>query len=81
MTESMHGRTCTVAAEVARMTDPTTSPGTTSNTLCALWHVIVQMPAQPYRGHQPHDHHLWGPVPQRESLACPAIDVVSIRTD
>lgn len=37
--------TCTVAAAVVRMTEPTTSPGTTSKTLCALWHVIVQMPA------------------------------------
>ena len=35
---------CTVAAAVVRITEPTTSPGTTSKTLCALWHVIVQMP-------------------------------------
>ena len=38
--------TCTVAAVVARMMEPTTSAGTTSNTLCGRWQVPVAMPAQ-----------------------------------
>jgi hypothetical protein len=37
--------TWTEAADVARMTEPTTSQGTRSKTLCGLWHVIVAMPA------------------------------------
>ena len=35
-----------MAAVVAKMIEPTTSAGTTSNTLCGRWQVIVAMPAQ-----------------------------------